>query len=85
MNTNAKQPLRGVSHPALLALDGCTVRIETRTAADGGTCVWLHDPNTGVLLATIGLTDDGAAVRAHCAIRCTAREQGASYRRKGER
>ena len=81
-----RTPLRAVSHPALLALNGGTFRIETQTAADGGTCIFLHDPNTGAMVAQLGLTDaTNGRTHAHCGIRCNAREQGASYKREGER
>ena len=82
---NQKHTLRAVSHPAMLALEGLTVRIEARLAADGGTCLFLLDPNSGTMLAQIGLLDDGAHVRAHCGIRCSAAEQNASYKRASEK
>lgn len=78
---------RAVSHPALVALNGATLRIEATGNGHGETCVLLSDPNTGALVASFTFADGGrhgAEIVAHVGLRCTAREQSASYRRKGE-
>lgn len=86
MKPNEKHTLRAVSHPGMLALDGVTVRIQTQDTGDGGTRISFVDPNTGATLASVGLVDGPVELGtfAYCAIRCTQREQGASYKRKGE-
>lgn len=79
---------RAVSHPALVALNGATLRIEaTQTPEHGETVLLLSDPNSGALVASLTFKDGGrhgAEIVAHVGLRCTAREQSASYRRKGE-
>lgn len=79
---------RAVSHPALVALNGATLRIEaTRNDEHGETVLLLSDPNSGALVASFRFKDGGrhnAENVAHVGLLCGAREQSASYKRKGE-
>lgn len=85
---NPKHLLRACSHPAALLLNGQTVKVEVVQVSPSETCVLLSDPNSGVCVASFTMHDSGphdAQIRVHVGIRCSAREQGASYKRKGEK
>lgn len=77
------QPMRAVSHPALAIIDGQTLKVDARCLGNE-TIVTLADPNTGETVASFRFFDASYRIEACIGVRCTTREQGASYKRKGE-
>lgn len=78
------QPMRAVSHPALATIDGQTLAVVARCTGNE-TIVTLADPNTGETVASFRFFDNtNYQVETYIGVRCTAREQNQSYKRKGD-